>query len=87
VIGNPPGQLRPAEPVDRYLARSRDDATTMAFKEHPAVLAASFDVDVASTTIRVAESSLLPTSACKAAPATAKDSDPTLSTFRTDRLR
>src|SRR2546429_182178 len=47
VIGNPPGQLRPAEPVDRYLPRSRDDATGMAFKEHPAVLAASFDVDVA----------------------------------------
>src|SRR5256884_3436867 len=47
VIGNPPRQLRPAEPVDRYLPRSRDDATGMAFKEHPAVLAASFDVDVA----------------------------------------
>src|SRR5947209_4504679 len=61
VIGNPPGQLRPPEPVDRYLPRSRDDATAMAFKEHPAVLAASFDVDVASTTIRVAQSSLLPT--------------------------
>src|ERR1700716_3879685 len=61
VIGTPPSQLRPAEPVDRYLARSRDEATTMAFKEHPAVLAAGFDVDVASTTIHVAESSLLPT--------------------------
>src|SRR6476620_856956 len=27
VIGNPPSQLRPAETVDRYLPRSRDDAT------------------------------------------------------------
>ena len=27
VIGNPPAQLRPAETVDRYLPRSRDDAT------------------------------------------------------------
>ena len=61
VIGNPPSQLRPAETVDRYLPRSRDDATGLAFKQHPAVLAAAFDVDVASTTIRVAESSLLPT--------------------------
>ena len=53
--------LRPAETVDRYLPRSRDDATGLAFREHPAVMAASFDVDVASTTIRVAESSLMPT--------------------------
>src|ERR1700704_3876373 len=47
VIGNPPGQLRPPEPVDRYLPPSKNDATELAFKEHPAVLAAGFDVDVA----------------------------------------
>src|SRR3989440_3127688 len=29
VIGNPPTQLRPAEAVDRYLPRSREDATAM----------------------------------------------------------
>src|SRR2546421_4307340 len=60
VIGNPPAMLSPAEVVDRYLPRSRDDATGMAFRVHPAVMAAGFDVDVASTTIHVAESSLLP---------------------------
>src|SRR6266403_2124501 len=74
-----------AQPVARYLARSRDDATTMAFKEHPAVLAASFDVDVASTTIRVAESSLLPTIGVQGSASHSQDSDPTLSTFRTDQ--
>jgi hypothetical protein len=31
--------LSPAETVDRYLPRSRDDATGLAFKEHPAVMA------------------------------------------------
>src|SRR6195952_2712682 len=61
VIGNPPARLSPAEPVDRYLPRSREEATTLAFKSHPAVLAAGFDVDVATTSISVAESSLLPT--------------------------
>src|SRR3982075_101925 len=61
VIGNSPGHLSLAEPIDRYLPRSRDAAIALAPKEHPAVLAAGFDVDVASTTIRVAESSLLPT--------------------------
>jgi outer membrane protein len=77
--------LRPAEPVDRYLPRSRDDATAMAFKEHPAVLAAGFDVDVASTTIHVAESSLLPSISVQGSASHSKDADPTLSTFRTDQ--
>ena len=47
VIGNAPTLLRPAETVDRLLPRSRDDATGLAFREHPAVMAASFDFDVA----------------------------------------
>jgi outer membrane protein len=85
VIGNPPAQLRPAETVDRYLPRSRDDATTMAFKEHPAVLAAGFDVDVASTTIHVAESSLLPSITLQGSASHASEADPTLSTLRTDQ--
>src|SRR4029079_14220738 len=61
VIGNPPAPLGAAATADRHLPRSLDDATGMAFREHPAVMAAAFDVDVASTSIRVAESSLMPT--------------------------
>jgi outer membrane protein len=85
VIGNPPAQLRSAETVDRYLPRSRDDATGLAFKEHPAVMAAGFDVDVASTTIRVAESSLMPTITLQGSASRSKDNDPTLGTFGTDQ--
>ena len=85
VIGNPPAELRPAETVDRYLPRSRDDATGLAFKGHPAVLAAGFDVDVASTTIRVAESSLLPTITLQGNASHSSQSDSTLGTFRTDQ--
>src|SRR6476660_558591 len=85
VIGNPPAQLRPAETVDRYLPRSRDDATGLAFREHPAVMAAGFDVDVASTTIRVAESSLMPTITLQGSASRSKDNDPTLGTFGTDQ--
>src|SRR4051795_173954 len=54
VIGSPPTRLSPADPVDRYLPRSREEATALAFKSHPAVLAAGFDVDVATTSINVA---------------------------------
>jgi outer membrane protein len=85
VIGNPPGSLRAAEPVDRLLPRGRDDATTLAFKQNPAVLAAGFDVDVASTSIRVAESSLMPTVTLQGSASHGADDDPTLSVFRTDQ--
>jgi len=85
VIGNPPSQLRPAETVDRYAPRTREDAISMAFKEHPAVTAAGFDVDVASTSIHVAESSLMPSVTVQGSASHSVDSDPTLSTFRTDQ--
>src|SRR6185436_17178550 len=77
VIGNPPARLNPAEPVDRYLPRSRDDATALAFRGHPAVLAAGFDVDVATTSIRVAESSLLPTVTLQGNVSKSREADPT----------
>jgi outer membrane protein len=85
VIGNAPTQLRPAEAMDRLLPRSRDDATSLAFREHPAVMAASFDFDVASTSIRVAESSLMPTITLQGSASRAKQSDPTLGTLGTDQ--
>lgn len=85
VIGDPPSHLRLAEPIDRYLPRSRDDAVALAHKEHPTVLAAGFDVDVASTTIRVAESSLLPTVTLQGNASHSRDADPSLSTFRSDQ--
>src|SRR5712672_3079244 len=85
VIGNPPAQLRPAETIDRYLPHSREEATDLAFKGHPAVLAAGFDVDVASTTIHVAESSLLPTITVQGNASHSSQADPSLTTFRTDQ--
>src|SRR6202162_1444405 len=85
VIGNPPAQLKPAETVDRYLPRSREDAIGLASKENPAVTAAGFDVDVASTTIHVAESSLLPSITLQGNASHSSDADPSLTTFRTDQ--
>ena len=49
------------------------------------MLAAGFDVDVASTTIRVAESSLLPTVTLQGSVSRSRDADPTLGTFGTDQ--
>ncbi|MHC2335827.1 outer membrane protein [Bradyrhizobium sp. USDA 4454] len=85
VIGNPPSQLRPAETTDRLLPRSREDAIALSLREHPAVTAAGFDVDVASTSIRVAESSLMPNVSVQGSVSRARDTDPTLGTFGTDQ--
>jgi outer membrane protein len=81
VIGNAPSQLRPAEVVDRYLPKSREDSMTMAIRQHPAVMAAGFDVDVASTNIRVAEGALLPSASLQGSASKSRDNDPSLSTL------
>jgi outer membrane protein len=60
VISTPPGVLAPAQTVDRFVPRSRQGAIDTALRENPAVIAATYDVDVATATIGVAESSLLP---------------------------
>ena len=85
VIGGPPVQLVPATPVDRLSPPALVAATDTANREHPVVLGAGFDVDVATTTIKVAESSLLPTIAVQASASRSKQSDQTLGTFGTDQ--
>jgi outer membrane protein len=87
VIGNAPSRLSPAQPVDALLPRSLEDAVDLAFHNNPAVTAAGFDVDVASTTIRVAESSLYPTVTLQGNASHSSDSDSTLGTFRTDQAQ
>ena len=85
VIGEPPSRLLPAVTVDRLSPDGLAAATEAAGHEHPAVVAAGFDVDVARTSISVAESSLLPTVTAQAGVSRSKESDPTLSTFGTDQ--
>jgi outer membrane protein len=84
VIGAPPARLAPAEPMEKLLPRSREDALAMAFKSHPAVLAAGFDVDVATTSIKLAEGTLLPTVTLQGSASRSRDNDPTLGTRGTD---
>ncbi|KRQ12117.1 transporter [Bradyrhizobium pachyrhizi] len=85
VVGNAPSQLRPAETIDRLLPRSREDAIALSLREHPAVTAAGFDVDVASTSIRVAESSLMPNVSVQGSVSRSRDTDTTLGSFGTDQ--
>ncbi len=52
--------LAAADPIDRLLPRTREEALAVARKEHPAILAAMYDTDVAQLGTKVAESSLWP---------------------------
>ncbi len=85
VIGVMPSRLNPADPIDRLLPRGREDAVGQAFKGHPAVLAAGYDVDVATTTIKVSEGSLLPTLTLQGSASKSRQSDQTLGSFGTDQ--
>jgi outer membrane protein len=85
VIGETPSQLVPAATVDRLSPNALAAATEAAGHEHPAILGAGFDVDVAQTTIKVAESSLLPTVSVQANASRSIQSDSTLSTSGTDQ--
>ena len=85
VIGQSPSQLVAASTVDGFSPKGLAAATEAAGHEHPAVLGATFDVDVAQTTISVAESSLLPTVSVQASASRSMQSDSTLSTSGTDQ--
>ena len=85
VIGEQPAQLTPATPVDRFSPPTVTASIETANHEHPAVLGAGYDLDVAQTTIKVAEGSLLPSVAVQASASRSKQSDSTLGTFGTDQ--
>lgn len=85
VVGNMPGNLAPAQTVDRFVPRSRQETVDTSVRENPAVIAAAYDVDVATTTISVAESSLLPQLNVQANVNRQADSDPNIGTRRADQ--
>ncbi len=85
VIGQPPSQLVAASTVDGFSPNALVAAKEASSHEHPAVLGAAYDVDVAQTTIKVAESSLLPTVSVQASASRAVQTDQTLTTNATDQ--
>jgi outer membrane protein len=85
VIGAAPGKLAPPAPVDRFLPHGRDEAITISRREHPAILGAMYDVDIAQLTISIAESSLWPNVSMQGSVSRSRDNDPTLGTRGTDQ--
>jgi len=79
VTGAAPGRLAVAEPVDRLLPRTREDAVAISRKDHPAILAAMYDTDVAQLGTKIAESSLWPNLSVQGSVQRQWENDPTLS--------
>jgi outer membrane protein len=61
IIGNEPGQLDPASPVDRFLPATLAGAVDLGLTENPTITAAMFGVDVSFLNVKVNEGALLPT--------------------------
>jgi outer membrane protein len=85
VIGAPPSDLAPASPVDRLAPVTQPAAIATANQEHPAILGAGYDVDVAQTSIKLAESSLLPQASVQASASRSVQTDSSLTTTSTDQ--
>jgi outer membrane protein len=60
IVGEEPRRLSPANPVDRLLPTSREEAERIAQIEHPLVTAALHDVDAADLNIKALEGDFLP---------------------------
>jgi outer membrane protein len=61
VIGHRPRALGSAKPIESLLSKSLNAALDDAMNYHPAILAASYNVDVADFNVKVEEGALLPT--------------------------
>ena len=85
VIGEAPSQLAAASTVDNLSPNGLAAVKQTASHEHPAILGAAYDVDVAQTTINVAESGLLPSVSVQASASRAVQTDQTLTTTTTDQ--
>jgi outer membrane protein len=85
VIGTAPSELAAASPVDRLVPGTQMAAIDTANHEHPAILGAGYDTDVAQTSIKLAESSLLPQVSVQASASRSVQTDSSLTTTSTDQ--
>lgn len=59
-VGVEPTKLAPGAPIDRLLPKSREEAEHIAQSEHPFILAALHDADVADLDIKALEADFMP---------------------------
>ncbi|MEA2935969.1 MAG: outer membrane protein, partial [Variibacter sp.] len=79
------GKLAAADPVDRILPAAREEAIALARREHPALLAATYNIDVAQFGVSIAQSGLYPTVNVQGSISRSSQTDTTLGTSQTDQ--
>jgi outer membrane protein len=67
LIGVPPKQLQPAQPIEKLLPRTLEQATAIGLAEHPQIVGALHQVDVNELQVKVAEAALLPSGSVQGA--------------------
>src|SRR4029079_8513291 len=67
------------------LPRGREDAIALGRREHPAILGATYDVDIADLAINIAQSSLWPNVAVQGSVSRSRQTDVTLGSNGTDQ--
>lgn len=61
VIGHRPESLGGYNGIERLLPRTMDEGLAVALSQHPSIVAALYNVDIASYNVRIAEGAALPT--------------------------
>ncbi|WP_245417909.1 TolC family outer membrane protein [Cohaesibacter celericrescens] len=61
LVGKKPGTLKAGYSVDKLFPKSLNAAISQAMAKHPAILSATYNVDVAQLSVKLAEGELLPT--------------------------
>jgi outer membrane protein len=61
VIGHRPESLGGYNGIERLLPRTMDEGLAVALSEHPSIVSALYNVDIASYNVRIAEGAVLPT--------------------------
>src|SRR5207245_5214984 len=79
-----PGGLVRGESIARRRPRTREEASAISRKEHPAILAAMYDLELAQLGTKIAESSLWPTLSVQGSVQRQWENDPTLTTKGND---
>jgi outer membrane protein len=85
VVGIAPSHLVMAEPADRWLPRTREEAMATSRRENPAAVAATYDVDTAQAAIQIAQSTLLPNLSLQGNASRSVNTDTSLTTTSTDQ--
>ena len=85
VIGVRPGRLVTAEPADRLLPRTREEALAIARRENPTIVGATYDLDAAQFQVSIAESGLYPTLGVQGNVQRQVETDTTLGTTSTNQ--